>query len=189
MSDQSRRLTWIDLAVYAPVGVVCTVCEALPRLADAARERIAHEAQLARMMGKIAVKQGRRELNRRLDELAEQRRLELAGAAVGPDDDGARPVEQVDTDSALDAEAPETVVSTPTVSTVLAPPPDGSHPAVVAPLAADLAISDYDSLAASQVVARLAALSPEDLAAVEAYESAHRGRRTILGKVHQLRAG
>lgn len=54
------------------------------------------------------------------------------------------------------------------------------------PSAEDLAIPGYDSLAASQVVQRLAGLSAAELAAVGAYESAHRGRRTILTRVRQL---
>ena len=49
-----------------------------------------------------------------------------------------------------------------------------------------LAIPGYDSLAASQVVPRLAGLSAEELAAVGAYETAHRARRTILTRVRQL---
>jgi hypothetical protein len=49
-----------------------------------------------------------------------------------------------------------------------------------------LAIPGYDSLSASQVVQRLAGLSPDELAAVGAYESTHRGRRTILTRVSQL---
>jgi hypothetical protein len=36
------------------------------------------------------------------------------------------------------------------------------------------------------VVQRLAGLSPDELAAVGAYESTHRGRRTILTRVSQL---
>jgi hypothetical protein len=51
-----------------------------------------------------------------------------------------------------------------------------------------LGIPGYDSLAASQVVQRLAGLSSEELAAVGAYESAHRARRTILTRVDQLRS-
>jgi hypothetical protein len=51
---------------------------------------------------------------------------------------------------------------------------------------AGLAIPGYDSLAASQVVPRLAGLSPDELAAVGAYESVHRARRTILNRVRQL---
>ena len=51
-----------------------------------------------------------------------------------------------------------------------------------------LAIPGYDSLAASQVVPRLTTLTDEELDAIGAYESAHRGRRTILNRVKQLRA-
>jgi hypothetical protein len=49
-----------------------------------------------------------------------------------------------------------------------------------------LAIPGYDSLAASQVAPRLAGLSAEELAAVSAYETAHRARRTILTRIRQL---
>lgn len=55
-----------------------------------------------------------------------------------------------------------------------------------APGAATLPIEDYESLAASQVVTRLAALTPEGLVEVREFESAHRGRRTIIGKIDQL---
>src|SRR6266446_3170115 len=44
----------------------------------------------------------------------------------------------------------------------------------------DLAIPGYDALSASQVVQRLAGLSADELEAVRAYESATRGRKTIL---------
>ncbi len=52
-----------------------------------------------------------------------------------------------------------------------------------------LAIPGYDALSASQVVERLAGLDPEELSAIREYESAHRRRRTILGKIDQLAAG
>lgn len=54
------------------------------------------------------------------------------------------------------------------------------------PSPSSLAIPGYDSLSASQVVQRLAGLSRDELAAVGAYEEAHRGRRTILNRVSQL---
>lgn len=50
----------------------------------------------------------------------------------------------------------------------------------------DLPIQDYDSLAASQVVPRLATLDHDDLLAIQRYESATRGRQTILNRVAQL---
>ncbi|MCP4436269.1 MAG: hypothetical protein GY812_12350 [Actinomycetia bacterium] len=72
--------------------------------------------------------------------------------------------------------------------------PDSSHEAAPgdeaaeAPDVSTLAIPDYDSLAASQVVPRLTTLSPEELEAVGAYESAKRQRRTILNRVTALLA-
>lgn len=60
--------------------------------------------------------------------------------------------------------------------------PDGTE----APPVDELAIPDYDSLAASQVVPRLTTMSTEELEAIGEYESAHRRRRTILNRVTQL---
>lgn len=54
------------------------------------------------------------------------------------------------------------------------------------PLESELPIQDYDSLAASQVVPRLATLTPDDLRAVQRYERATRNRQTILNRVDQL---
>jgi hypothetical protein len=53
----------------------------------------------------------------------------------------------------------------------------------------ELAIPGYDSLSASQVVARLPGLAPPELAAVQSYEAATRGRRTILTRISQLQTG
>jgi len=53
---------------------------------------------------------------------------------------------------------------------------------------AALPIPGYDALSASQVVERLAGLSPDELDAVRSYEGAHRNRRTILGKIDQISA-
>jgi hypothetical protein len=61
-------------------------------------------------------------------------------------------------------------------------------PDVAAHGRADLPIEDYESLASSQVVDRLPTLTPEELRAVQAFETAHRGRRTVLGRVEQLLA-
>ncbi len=51
-----------------------------------------------------------------------------------------------------------------------------------------LAIPDYDLLSATQVIDRLIGLARPDLLAVQAYETAHRARTTILGKIAQLSA-
>ena len=49
-------------------------------------------------------------------------------------------------------------------------------------------IADYDELNAGQVVARLSQLSQDQLAAVLAYERAHRDRRAVIEKAEQLTA-
>jgi hypothetical protein len=53
---------------------------------------------------------------------------------------------------------------------------------------AELPIPGYDALSASQVVERLIGLAPAELDVVRDYETAHRNRRTILGKIDQLAA-
>jgi len=54
------------------------------------------------------------------------------------------------------------------------------------PIESALPIPEYDQLSASQVVERLDGLTTTELDAVRAYEIAHRGRSTILGKIMQL---
>lgn len=51
---------------------------------------------------------------------------------------------------------------------------------------ADLPISGYDQLSASQVIERLDGLSRGALDRIRAYELAHRARRTILASIDQL---
>jgi len=70
---------------------------------------------------------------------------------------------------------PTTSRSAPTSGTTSAPPP-----------VEGLAIPNYDSLAASQVVPRLASLSPPELESVRRYEAANRRRMTVLNRVAQL---
>lgn len=86
------------------------------------------------------------------------------------------------------------VVAASAAEPVTSPPPspaadvEVARPAVDVPDVGDLAIEGYDHLAAQQVVDRLEALTDEQLDAVERYESAHRRRRTVLGKIDQLRS-
>ncbi len=100
---------------------------------------------------------------------------------------------------AAGAAAPETTPSEPSDDGVPAAPasavdavdegaPAAPEPEVPAVSAPDLAIPDYDSLAASQVVPRLASLSAAELALVLTYEQSHRSRQTILNRVRQLQA-
>jgi len=49
-----------------------------------------------------------------------------------------------------------------------------------------LAIPDYDELSASQVVEHLDGLPRAELDAIREYETEHRARNTVLGKIEQL---
>ena len=51
-----------------------------------------------------------------------------------------------------------------------------------------LALADYDHLPASDVVSKLAGLEPDERDAIEAYELTGRRRRTILGRIEQLKS-
>lgn len=148
----------LDLLVYAPLGLALTARDELPRMIQRGRLEAQGRITLARMVGQIAVAQGQKEAGRLFDG--------LFGRGSGS------------------AEAP----SQPASSAPTPPEPAPSPPRRNLSLSSeDLAIPGYDSLSASQVVSRLAGLSPEELTAVGDYEAASRSRRTILNRVAQLK--
>jgi hypothetical protein len=157
--------------------------EVVPRFVDRSRS----QAEFARMLvGVVSCRLGR----------ARRGSSEQIPAAPVPEH------EQVDVLSMLvDDEVPDPPsVSAPSVSapSVLTTSPEAAPGVDSAPTSdpesrsltseSSLPIQDYDSLAASQVVPRLATLSPDDLRAVQAYEAATRHRQTILNRVAQLLA-
>jgi hypothetical protein len=52
--------------------------------------------------------------------------------------------------------------------------------------AESLPISDYESLAAINIVERLRTMNSDELEMIRTFEAAHRARRTILAKIAQL---
>lgn len=176
-ADPLGRL--VEVFVFAPLGLAVTIVHG---------QRVALE-----QVGRLAVRAGRvscavatEGVRRVRDEVGEQvradrERSELArltgsrGDSRGHrgrhrDDDTDSGVDD-DTDSAID--------------------PAGAAEADVAAacglLAIDLALPDYDQLPASQIVAMLGDLIPDERDDIEHYERANRGRRTVLGKLDQLR--
>jgi hypothetical protein len=83
--------------------------------------------------------------------------------------------------------APATTPAPPTAAVATLVEPE-VEPVTPSPGAIDLAIEEYESLAASQVVARLPSLTTDELTAVRRFEADHRGRRTVLGRIDQLLA-
>lgn len=81
-----------------------------------------------------------------------------------------------------------TVAAAPSIEREGAEPASPDQDAGTTPTESELPIQDYDSLAASQVVPRLATLAPDELKVVQRYEQATRHRQTILHRVAQLLA-
>lgn len=197
----------LDAFVYAPIGLLFDGPARFPTLVRSGRSQVTN----ARMMGMFAVQMGRNEVTRRATELDGPVLDLLRGLGLVP---GATPTPTpaptptADADAAPAREpAAETTPATkasPTKATATratatkAPAKKATATKAAAKKAAaakptpaqrpaELAIPDYDSLSASQVVTRLRGLSDAQLEAVRAYEAATRGRKTILNKVQQLR--
>lgn len=162
----------LDLLVYAPLGLALEARTLLPSLAERGRNQV----MVARMLGRFAVQQGQAEASKRLAPVHEQVGSVLSELGLVP-----RPAPQ----PAPPARPPAPSAAAAPPAAVPEPTPEPVAPVIAA---ADLAITDYDSLAASQVVPRLRALSEDELEAVRAYEAAHRGRKTILNRIAQLQS-
>jgi hypothetical protein len=167
----------VDLFVYAPIGLFFEAPTLLPKLAEQGRVH----ANNARLFGQFAVKHGEAEMRRRFGDVEQQAvgLLKMFGLLPDEDEDAAAP-------AGGSAPAGSAATSPPPSVVTRLEPVGGNGDAPPGPAADDLAIPDYDSLSASQVVTRLEGLSPDELEAVRTYEAAHRGRKTILNKVAQL---
>jgi hypothetical protein len=185
----------LDLFVFAPLGLALTAKDELPGLVEKGRQRASTQVMMARMIGKFAVAQGQKEAEKAaaslIDQVAEVANriggLPSAPGTTGGASGAVPPTRPAAT--AAPTPAPLTAPLDPRTKTTGAIHRNGSgNGAAPGPAADELAIPGYDSLSASQVVQRLAGLSPTELAAVGHYEEAHRGRRTILSKVAQLQA-
>ncbi|HEX9530016.1 MAG TPA: hypothetical protein VF954_02685 [Acidimicrobiales bacterium] len=168
MGDDKTPLDQLlDLLFYAPVGVALTATEELPRMVEKGRSRVGTQVSLARMIGRFALAEGQRQATAHLRQVSQR----LAAPTRAQAGAASRPAPSGD------------AAGTPS-------PWGNGHvpapPAARRPDGAGLAIPGYDTLSASQVVQRLAGLAAEELDAVLSYESATRGRRTVLNRIAQL---
>ena len=149
--------------MVVPVEVGSRLIEAVPAVVDkvpSAAERVKREIVLARFLGKLVVDQGVRELRSRLT--PERGHSATAASETEPDRDPAT--------------APQSPAG-----------PPAAVPASEVPDVATLALADYDHLSSAQIVGKLDGLDDVEREAIERYETAGRHRRTILGKLDQLR--
>ncbi len=185
--DSTENLTEaaLDLLVFAPLGLALSARDAVAGLAEKGRARVAPQLNLARSVGEMAVRQGSREAERLVRPFVEQA-MSQACRVLGDRMPGwTKPVPPAGT------APPSATVITPGAPEPGAPPAgednlwtpeEGPEPLD----SSHLAVPGYDTLSASQVIARLEGLTPEELREVAAHERAGRGRRTILNRIEQL---
>jgi len=199
----------LDLVVYGPVGLALYLRDTAPHFARLFVARGRNELRQARAVGELATTLGGPRLRRVLDESVSKARVRVGevmgtlgsiaedACALGeeprateqPADEPAwdeRDWDEPDVAPAgryngADANGQAAEPMSPAVTWSLAGTTGGDRIP-----ASSLAIGDYDSLAATQIVERLEGLSPSELEAIRSYEVAHRSRYTILGKIDQL---
>lgn len=195
----------VEFLLYAPVGLALSARDLLPDLVERGRQQLGTQVTLARMLGEFAVKQGQAEAGKAFDRARDQAQSTLeqlgvvgdgAGAGAEPPPAAAPAASEAPAASDTPAGPPPTLVAShgeavgreaPPAKGATAPAsPDPVPVGDAPPGPAELAIPDYDSLSASQVLPRLSGLDRAELEAVRAHEAAHRGRKTILSKVAQL---
>lgn len=161
----------LDVLVFLPIGFVLDFPRSIPRYIDRGRRQLDPSRLLASGSGRGPAG--------RLDRLHAHTRNTLKALGVHDDDAGTNgrsepgdPARPAVTDAAPAAPAAPRLV----------PVASGIDPET-------LAITDYDSLSASQVVPRLDSLGSDELESIRQYELGSRGRKTILNKIAQLQAG
>jgi hypothetical protein len=183
MSDDHRNPIdqALDVLFYAPIGLALNAEELLGQMAARGRQSVA----AAKFIGRMAVQQGRTEVDKALDRIQDQAAtlVEQLGAlsGVARPAPSTHPVDRpAEDDTTIAADKPARPEPT-AVDELL---PDAAAEVAVADV--NRSIPDYDSLAASQVVPRLDGLTADELEIVRGYEAAHRGRTTILTRIAQL---
>jgi len=186
---------FLDLFVFLPTGLVVTMAEELPRMAERGRERLGVQVNSARAVGQFAVKAGTSELLKRSEGLKRPGNAP-AGGPTGPSVTTRRTASAGP--KAPAGGAPHRLRTIPYPPDRLATATSGDAPEAAPspaqprkidahiPDVASLAIPGFDTLSASQVVQRLDGLNRTELVAARTYETSTRGRRTILSRVDQL---
>ena len=192
MTEPKDRIAHtLEVLVYAPIGVGLYIKDMAPTFVnmfvargraevDRRQAQVQQRTTTARSIGQVATAFGvpmvRQRVEREVD-TARQRAQTLLGSIAGSDGTNGAP-----------AARPERPAPPPAPTNESAPAATRPSDSIGSQAEPDLPIPGYNSLSASQVVQRLAGLSPAELDAVRAYETSNRKRRTILGKIDQISA-
>jgi len=185
----------LELLLYAPLGAGLFLKESAPAFVDMfvsrgraeidrRHEDVQQRVTTARSLGQVALAFGPPIVRERVERTvadARQRAEGLFGSpASRPEPPRAEPAPPAPTPPPAPAHYAPPAAPSPTIHGFQVSSNGGAE------AGADLPIPGYDALSASQVVERLLGLSVRELEAVHAYETSHRQRRTILGKIEQL---
>jgi hypothetical protein len=194
MTDHRDRIEQsIELLVYAPIGAGLYLKDMGPTFVnmfvargraeiDRRQAQVQQRTTTAKSIGQVAVAFGVPMVRQRVEKEVGNARLRAQSFldTIGGNDDAPVAPRQRTAPRSAPRQRPA-----PTI----APEPVAASRSNGASTAGDsLPIPGYDALSASQVVERLAGLTPAELDAVRTYEGSHRNRRTILGKIDQISA-
>lgn len=157
----------LQLCVYAPIGAGVKLIDDAPAALGRARMELSN----ARFIGRMVVSQGEARLR---ESLERDGRSEADTASVPATSDGGVSAMETDADPAPEVRTCADI--------------DAAEPAATES-ADELAIPDYDHLPAIDIIGQLDALSAAERDEIDAYERSHRRRRTVLGRIEQLRSG
>jgi hypothetical protein len=174
MNEHTAEL--FEIGVYAPIGLAALCAEkVLPVIRDEV-QNLRQQVPAANFIGKMASQQVNQQLHTRcaaggdqllnFAKLASAAASQLIGAKYGPS-------------QGSDPEGSATTQSVKPNSNIEIIP--------VKPVADLIAIEGYENLSAPQILVLLDGLTESELLEVEAFESSHRQRRTILNRIAQLR--
>lgn len=176
--------TVLSVFVYAPIGFLLDARELLPQLTTRGRQQV----ELLKVAAKFAVAKGKLDAEKKL----RGSRQHAAPAAPSSTPPVADPPATSGDVTRSAAAAPSARKSSPARRAATRPKaPVAASARRVPPRRANGGqppIASYDTLSAMQILPRLATLDRRNLDVVYDYERTHRGRRTILGRIEQLRA-
>lgn len=190
----------LDYFVYAPIGVISSLADSIPKAVENGRQVVETRGMAAKFMGKMAVDFAGSAIKSQLDEARENVGERVVSVLPEPWSDLARFVLGIEdkapagnpsdsTPASTDVTPTDVKIEADVVAVVEVPElKDGADPTEGQVEGIEEIIPSYETLSANQIVSKLDRLKGEELRSVLEFETSHRGRKTIIGRVTDLLA-